>query len=143
MSAATLLKKLRAEGISVSLNLKVEATSAPSDEALNLIKDNRDALLNHLAGQAAPGLVLHGDILLNLLRWLHKFYELRLEHPDGLTLNATPEIALKLLERHEWAVLYDAERFVLLTNGDVPMSALIGKRDLTNDAALVAESEAA
>lgn len=78
MTPAALLTRLADEG--VRLNFRVEADTKPSAETLELLKDNRDALLTYLAGQ--HGLVLHGDILHNLLRWLHSYHELRLEYPN-------------------------------------------------------------
>ncbi len=51
MNAADLLKTLEAEGVGVSLNLKLEADTKPSDDTRALIRDNRDALLEHLASE--------------------------------------------------------------------------------------------
>ena len=51
MNPADLLTRLEVEGVSVSLNLKVSADEKPSDETRTLIRDNRDALLEYLAGE--------------------------------------------------------------------------------------------
>lgn len=57
MNTADLLSRLEAEGITVSLNLKLDAAAQPSTETLDLIRDNRTSLLTHLAkARAFPGL---------------------------------------------------------------------------------------
>lgn len=101
--------------------------------------DNSIPLLN----KGTPELGLHGPILLNLLRWIHKFNELTLEYPSGMTVDATPEASLDLMNTHPWGVVYDPERYLLLTWGDVPTAALLDKRDLLTDEPLVKEKVAA
>ena len=93
--------------------------------------------------KGTPGLMLHGPILLNLLRWLHKFNELTLEHPEGLTRDVTPEVALGLINTQPWVALYDIEGYLLLTNGSVPLSALQGKYNLNTGELLIPEAVAA
>ena len=87
--------------------------------------------------------MLHGPILLNLLRWLDKFNELTLEYPEGVTRDVTPEVALELINTQPWVALYDSEDYVLLTNGSVPLSALQGKYNLDTGELLIPEAVAA
>ena len=151
MNPTDLLKSLGAEGVGVSLSLKLEADAKPSDDARALIRDNRDALLEYLAGELIgsnttrvthlqhaatlptpekTSVILHGDLLKNLMVWLHRYHELRLEHPGGLIRNARPEHAAHHLTASAWAVLYDETHTILATAGDVPRHALTGKTEL-------------
>lgn len=157
LNPVELLHHLEAEGVTVSLNLKATAKAKPSDELRALIKQNRDAILEHLTFEHAGSLtvnynlaphndhalVLYGDLLVNLMTWTAKFYELRLEHPAGLILNATPEHIQTALTKHLWGVVYDAERFLLISWGNVPPHALLDKRDLTTGEVLLPEKVAA
>lgn len=49
MTPAELLIRLKAESVGVSLSLDLEADTKPSDKVLDLIREHRDALLEHLA----------------------------------------------------------------------------------------------
>jgi len=146
LKPADLLKTLEAEGVSLSLNLKVSAAAKPSDATRALVRDNRDTLLEYLTRERCPvpatqsGLTLYGDLLLNLMVWAGQYQELRLEHPNGVILNARPEHISP--ELHPWGVVYDCERRVLVSWGDVPTSALRGKHDLTTGEPMIRDSEA-
>lgn len=133
MTPTELLNRLEAEGIVLSLNLKLEAVERPSEETRTLVRENRDALLEHLARTRYPvgsGLHLYGDLLHSLMRWVGCHYELRLEHPGGVILNAKPEQAAQHLAHSAWAVLYDETKTILATSGNVPRWALTGKTEL-------------
>jgi hypothetical protein len=140
MTPTDLLKTLEAEGVGVSLNLKLEADTKPSDDTRALIRGNRDALLEHLIAQAngtrvshfqrVGSLHLYGDLLHSLMVWVARYYELRLEHPGGITLDAKPDHVTGALTRYPWGVLYTAECHVLLAWGDVPRHALTDKTEL-------------
>lgn len=169
MTPTDLLRHLEAEGFEVSLNLKLTADEKPSDETRALIRDNRDALLEHLACelcgcsnvpvvkhlenaanythgynfQNSGTLQLYGDLLLNLMVWAAQHQELRLEHPGAVVLNARAEHIREAVEAHPWGVVYDCERRVLVSWGDVPTYALMGKRDLETGELLIPEAVAA
>lgn len=140
MGAAAILNELRKHGVRLELkdDTALRAHGVLTDTLRGVIRENRDELLAYLQGgksiplsnEGDPGLVLHGPILLNLLSWIHKFNELTLNHPNGPTKDATPETALDLINTQPWTVLYDLDGYVLLTNGNVPVSALRDKRDL-------------
>ncbi len=133
MTADDLLKTLEAEGVGVSLNLKVSADAKPSDDTRALIRNNRDALLEHLARTRYPvagGLHLYGDLLHSLMVWVARYYEFRLEHPGGINLDAKPDHVTGALTRYPWGVVYTAERYVLLAWGDVPRHTLTDKTEL-------------
>lgn len=85
-----------------------------------------------------PPILLH-----NLMLWVAKYHELRLEHPTGLILNAQPHHVVEASEAYPWGVVYDPERYLLMSWGDVPTYALMGKRDLETGELLVAEQVAA
>lgn len=155
MQPSAVVETLAAEGI--SLELSVRAKGELTDEHRALIRENRDALLEHLARgaygrsngtrvshfQRAGSLHLHGDLLLNLMVWAAQHQELRLERPGGVVLNARPEHIRDALERYPWGVVYDSDRRVLVTWGDVPRVTLLGLRDLETDEALIPEAVAA
>ncbi len=195
MTPTDLLRHLEAEGFEVSLNLKLTADEKPSDETRALIRDNRDALLEHLARERYPvpeaqngptplldkgrdkpvdkgsyrranettsggsevvhqadnlanfqragTLHLYGDLLLNLMVWAAQHQELRLEHPGAVVLNARPEHIRDAVELHPWGVVYDCDRRVLVSWGDVPTYAFRGKRDLETGELLIPEAVAA
>ncbi len=141
MGAAAILNELREHDVTLELKdgATLRAHGVLTDTLRGVIRENRDELLTYLQGSGKPtplldkgnpGLVLHGPILLNLLSWIQKFNELTLEHPNGTTEDATPEAALDLINTQPWVVLYDLDGYVLLTNGNVPVSALRGKRTL-------------
>jgi len=145
LTPTDLLKTLEAEGVGVSLTLKVSADARPSDDTRALIRDNRDALLEHLIAQAKSphvgSLHLYGDLLHSLMVWVARCYELRLEHPGGVILNAKPDHVTGALTRYPWGVLYTAERHVLLAWGDVPRHALTDKTELQATRAAQAPAE--
>jgi hypothetical protein len=142
LTPTDLLKTLEAEGVGVSLNLKLEADTKPSDDTRALIRDNRDNLLEHLARTRYPvagGLHLYGDLLHSLMVWVARYYELRLEHPGGINLDAKPDHVTGALTRYPWGVVYTAECHVLLAWGDVPRHALTDKTELQATAQTPAE----
>lgn len=146
MTPADLLARLEAEGVGVTLNLKVTAAEKPSDETLNLIRENRDALMAHLAAEfigtavqpQSTGLTLHGDLLHSLCVWIHRYHELRLERPGGVIRNAKPEHAAHHLTHAEWCTLYDETHTILATTGNVPRHALVDKNELQSTQAVQA-----
>ncbi len=159
MNTLDLLSRLEAEGVSVSLNLKLDADIKPSDETLNLIEQNRYGLFAYLRDndnlspllnkgspeKAADKVHYHLPpvLLLNLLAWVAKYHELRLEHPNGVILNAQPHHVIEASEAYPWGVVYDPERYLLMSWGDVPSYALVGKRNLETGELLIAEQVAA
>ena len=138
MTPTDLLGRLEAEGVSVSLNLKVTADKKPGDDTRARIRDNRDALLEYLARECvgapnasqSPGLTLYGDLLHSLMVWVHRYHELRLEHPGGVIPDASPEQAAHHLTASTWAVLYDETKTILVTSGTVPARVLKDKTEL-------------
>lgn len=169
MTPAELLDHLEAEGFEVSLNLKVTAAKKPTDETPVLIRENRDALLEHLAREVcglrngtheshlqdganyaharnfrnSGSLHLHGDLFLNLMVWAAQHQELHLEHPSAAVLNARPEHVRDAVKLYPWGVVYDSDRRVLVTWGDVPRVTLLGLRDLETGELLIPEAVAA
>ena len=138
MSPTEVLARLKADGVGVVLALDLEATAEPTPETLQLIRDNRDALLEYLAGELvgtpngleSTGLTLYGDLLHSLMVWVHRYHELRLEHPGGVILGARPEPAAHRLTASTWAVLYDETNTVLATARTVPARVIKDKAEL-------------
>lgn len=93
--------------------------------------------------QNSGTLHLYGDLLLNLMGWAAQHQELCLEHPGAAVLNARPEHIRDAVKTHPWGVVYDIDRRVLVTWGNVPTSALRGKHDLETDELLLPEQVAA
>jgi hypothetical protein len=85
-----------------------------------------------------PPILLH-----NLMLWVAQYHELRLEHPNGVILNAQPEHVIEASEAYPWGVVYDSERYLLLSWGDVPKVTLLGLRDLETGELLIPEPVAA
>lgn len=141
MTPADVMKRLEAEGFEASLNLKVKGEATPSEGLSALIRKHRDPLLEHLAREFGGGpnvprpahLQFHGDLLHSLMVWTARYYELRLEHPGGVILNAKPEHVGDALNAHPWGVVCDQTKAVLVTWGDVPRYALMDKRDLKTE----------
>lgn len=79
-------------------------------------------------------------LLENLMAWVAKYHELRVEHPNGLILNAQPHHVRDAHEKHGWGVVYDPERYLLLSWGDVPEDALVSLRDLDTGELLIPET---
>lgn len=52
--------------------------------------------------------------------------ELRIEHPDGLTLLAKPRHIIESLATYAWGVVYTTDRCVLLAWGEVPAATIEG-----------------
>lgn len=117
MKASDILEQFTQDGAEVELSIRGRNLS-PEHQAL--VKTYKDELIDHLANER--GLRLYGFVLHNMLRWINAHHELRLEHSAGLTLNATPEIALRLLNQSEWCVLYTPDRQLLMSVGVVPAS---------------------
>ncbi len=144
MNTADLLNRLEGEGVSVSLNLKLEADAQPSAETLNLIKENRDDLLKTLAFR--QGLHIPAPMLESLLTWTRMYHELSIQHPDGLTLDATPEHVRDALAQHTWGVVYitdEGGRWLILSWGAVPTHALMELNDLETEKPIIADQVAA
>lgn len=55
MNALDLLTQLETEGVSVSLNLKLEADAKPSGKTVKLIRDHRGDLITLLASRRLSG----------------------------------------------------------------------------------------
>lgn len=92
------------------------------------------------------GLYLPSTMLESLMTWTEMYHELRITHPAGLTLNAKPEHVRDALKLHPWGVVHftdDAGRWLLLSWGNVPASALMGLHDLDTGALLASEQVAA
>lgn len=85
-----------------------------------------------------PPILLH-----NLMAWVAKFHELRVQHPNGLILNAQPHHVIEASEAYPWGVVYDLERYLLTSWGDVPKVTLLGLRDLETGELLIPEAVAA
>ncbi len=150
-----LLERLEREGVALSLELRVKGDL--SDDTRALIREHRDALLEHLIAEANYSRVsnleepsntqrvayLHlcGDLLHSLMAWVARHYELRLEHPGGSILNAKPEQVAQHLTASAWALLYDETETILATAGNVPRHALADKNELqpTAQASVTAE----
>ncbi len=82
-------------------------------------------------------------LLHNLMLWVAKYHELRLEHPNGVILNAQPHHVIEASAAYPWGVVYDPERYLLMSWGDVPKVTLLGLRDLETGELLIAEAVAA
>lgn len=91
------------------------------------VVEDGDNLANY---QRAGSLHLPPILLHNLMAWVAKFHELRISHPNGTTINATPEHVRDAVKLHPWGVVCDPERCLLLSWGDVPTVTLLGLRDL-------------
>lgn len=128
MTPTDLLKTLEAEGVGVSLNLKLEADTKPSDDTRALIRDNRDALITLLAARHISG----SDYHLNIATSSGKVYVMAKSHHLDEAVSLYP-----------WGVVYDSKDRLITTWGDVPTFALSEKRDLLTDEPLVPETRAA
>lgn len=148
MEASEIVEVLAAAG--VGLELSVRAKGELDDQHRALIREHRDALLEHLAAQHGdPGKIrgssvqLHGELFHNLMVWAGQWSELRLERPGETTLSARPEYIAEAPERFRWGLVYDQTGAVLVSWGPVPRAAFIGKRDLLTGAVLLPEEMAA
>ena len=90
--------------------------------------------------QSTGNMHLPAVLLENLMAWVAKYHELRVEHPTGLILNAQPHHVLGAHKQHGWGVVYNPERHLLLSWGDVPEAALVGLRDLDTGELLIPET---
>jgi hypothetical protein len=79
----------------------------------------------------------------SLLLWVAKYHELRISHPNGVILNAQPKHVIQASEAYPWGIVYDPERYLLMSWGDVPKVTLLGLRDLETGELLIAEQVAA
>lgn len=144
MNVANLLTRLEAEGVNVSLNLKLKADIKPSDETLNLIRENRILLLTHLSKARA----LQSLALTDLLEWIRADYGLCIKHPGGFDpisssiYNARPEQIMGAVALYPWGIVHDTESYLLMSWGDVPSVQFAGLRDLETGG-LVLQPEAA
>lgn len=128
MNPTDLFKSLEAEGVGVSLNLKVTADKKPSDETRALIGENRDDLITLLALRHISG----SDYHLNISTSSGKNYVM-----------AKPHHIDEAVRLYPWGVVYDSKSRLVTTWGEVPTSALRGKRDLLTAEPLIREVEAA
>jgi hypothetical protein len=90
--------------------------------------------------QRASNVYLPAVLLENLMAWVVKYHELRVEHPNGLILNAQPHHVRDVHEKHDWGVVYNPERHLLLSWGDVPEDALVGLHNLDTGELLIPET---
>lgn len=145
------VKDLERLGVVLTPKLTYKSAAPLDAETVALLRSHKDELLRELIreregisnGLVSRGLALYGDLLHSLMVWAARWSELRLEHPGGVILNAKPEHITDAQERYPWGVVYDQMRAVLITWGDVPDAALIGKRNLKTGALLAPEQEAA
>ncbi len=128
MTPADLLKTLEAEGVGVSLNLKLEADTKPSDDTRALIREHRDDLITLLAMRHISG----SDYHLNISTSSGKTYVM-----------AKPHHLDEAVSLYPWGVVFDSKDRLITSWGDVPTSALLGKRDLAKGEPLAREMEAA
>ena len=134
MTPRDLLDRLDAEGVSLSLKLRVEGDTQPSPETVELLEAHRATLLAYLAREHATGGVhLPGLLLHNLMLWTARHHELRITFPDGFILNAQPHHVTEAVQAHPWGVVYDPDRYLLMSWGNVPAEELQGLRELDTD----------
>lgn len=76
MTPADLLARLEAEGVDVSLNLKVTADSKPSDETLELLRCHRDdpVIFLTMAGSHTPQICRLSEQLKEGAVWCRQCY---------------------------------------------------------------------
>ncbi len=118
MSPADLLKTLEAEGVGVSLNLKLEADTKPSDDTRALIREHRDDLITLLASRHLSG----ADYYLKITTSSGKAYVM-----------AKPHHLKEAVGLYPWGVVFDSEDRLITSWGDVPGSALAGLGKLEPD----------
>jgi hypothetical protein len=118
MTPTELLKRLEAESVGVSLNLKLEADDKPSDETLNLIRDHRDDLITLLASRHLSG----ADYYLKITTSSGKAYVM-----------VKPHHLKEAVELYPWGVVFDSEDRLITSWGDVPGRALAGLGKLEPD----------
>ncbi len=128
MNTADLLNRLEAEGVSVSLNLKLKADAQPPVETLDLIKENRDDLITLLTLRH----VTDSDYHLNITTSTGKAYVM-----------AKPHHIKEAVALYPWGVVSDSENRLITKWGDVPEGKLLGLRDLEMGEQLTPEQEAA
>ena len=119
MTPRQLLARLKAEGATATLKLRVEGTP-PSTDTLAALRANREALVDYLAAQRVGGLDIAPVLVHSLLTWVDRYHALHVQTPDGLVLNAPPERATELLARSLWALVYDETGVRLVSKGNVP-----------------------
>jgi len=160
MGAFAILNELREHGVTLELkdDTALRAHGVLTDTLRDVIRENRDELLVYLKGDPDPTPCLNKGVpekaadklhyhlppilLSNLMLWVTRYHELRLEHPTGLILDAQPHHVVEASEAYPWGVVYDPERYLLASWGDVPTYALRGKRDLETGDLLMAEQAA-
>ena len=141
MSLSDLLAKLEQEGAGLELSLR---GGNLTDEHRTFITEHRDDLITALA--LKRGLYLPAKMLESLLTWTEMYHELRITHPDGLTINAKPEHVRDALKLHAWGVVHFSDkdgRWLVLSWGNVPTHALMELHDLDTGALLIADQVAA
>ncbi len=80
MTPTDLLVRLKAEGVDISLNLKVTANSKPSDETLELLRCHRDDLIIFLTmdGSHTPQMCRSSEQLKEGAAWCRRCYRYQL-----------------------------------------------------------------
>lgn len=89
---------------------------------------------------------LPADLMQSLTTWRERFQQLRVEHPNGISIvfsKAPLDGVPGTVERYPWGVIYEPGRRLLMSWGDVPARALIDKRDLETGELLTPEAVAA
>lgn len=119
---------------------KLEAVAKPSKPEVPQKTDDVVVAEGHPWEAAQPSVYLPPILLKNLMAWVAKFHELRIQHPNGITINATPEHVRDAAKLHPWGVVYDSKRYLLMSWGDAPTWALMDKRDLETDEVLTPEA---
>lgn len=122
---------------------KLETVTKPSKPEVVQKTDDAAVAERHPWGTARPPVYLPPILLKNLMAWVAKFHELRIQHPNGITINATPEHVRDAAKLHPWGVVYDPERYLLMSWGDAPIWALMDKRGLETGKLLIPEAVAA
>jgi hypothetical protein len=128
MTPPDLLKHLEAEGVGVSLNLKLEADEKPSDETVKLIRDLRDDLITLLALRH----ISSTDYYLKIATSSGKAYVM-----------AKPHHIREAVELYPWGVVSDSDNRLITSWGDVPARELQGLHDLATGEPMTADEVAA
>lgn len=124
MTPPELLKRLEAEGVVVSLNLKLDADEKPSDETLALIQENRADLITLLALRH----ISSSDYYLKIATSSGKAYVM-----------AKPHHIREAVELYPWGVVSDSKNRLITTWGDVAAHKLQGLRDLATGEPMTAD----
>lgn len=122
---------------------KLETVTKPFKPEVVQKTDDVAASNRHPFETARPLVYLPAILLQNLMVWTSGHHELRVTYPGGVILNAQPHHVRDAVERHPWGVVYDSERYLLMSWGDVPTYEVQSLRDLERDELLAPETVAA